>query len=159
MDGLSVLSVAANVAQFIEFTCSLLTKSKEIYTSAHGAPIQQVEMEAAIKRLIELSERIKTAPPRKRGSIAQDQVLTSICQGCITISIQLLAKLNKLKIEDGVKHRGYKSFRQALKSVWARGSIDEMAARLDAFRREMNAHVLVSLRCVEAKSTPSCDPR
>jgi hypothetical protein len=69
MDGLSALSVAASVAQFIEFTCSLVTKSKEIYTSAHGASVQQVEMEAAIKRLVELSERIKTAPPRNRGSI------------------------------------------------------------------------------------------
>jgi SMC interacting uncharacterized protein involved in chromosome segregation len=149
MDGLSALSVAASVVQFIEFSSSLVTKSKEIYTSAHGAPIQQVEMEAAIKRLVELSEKIKTAPPRNRESIAQDQALTSICQGCITVSNQLLGKLKKLKVEDGVKHRGYKSFRQALKSVWAKASIDEMAARLNAFRREMDAHVLVSLRWVD----------
>jgi hypothetical protein len=148
MDGLSALSVAASVAQFIEFTYSLVTKSKEIYTSAHGAPLQQVEMEAAIKRLIELSERIKTAPLQKSGLVVQDQALASICQGCTTISNQLLAKLNKLKIEDGEKHRGYRSFRQALKSVWAKGSIDEMAARLKAFRSEMDSHVLVSLRYV-----------
>jgi hypothetical protein len=68
------------------------------------------------------------------------------------MSNQLLAKLNKLKVEDGQKHRGYKSFRQALKSVWAKGSIDEMAARLNAFRREMDAHILVSLRCVRGTS-------
>jgi hypothetical protein len=159
MDGLSALSVAASVAQFIEFSCSLVTKSKEIYTSAHGTPLQQVEMEAAVKRLIELSERIKTAPSRNRGSIAQDQALTSICQGCATISNQLLAKLNKLKLQDSVKHRGYKSFRQALKSVWAKGSIDEMAARLIAFRREMDAYVLVSLRCVDTHPTTGRSPR
>jgi hypothetical protein len=136
-----------------------LRKSKEIYTSAHGAPLQQVEMESAIKRLIELSERIKAAPLPNRDSTAQDEALPSICQGCITVSNQLFAKLNKLKIEDGTQHRRYKSFCQALKSVWAKGPIDEMAARLYAFRREMDAHVLVSLRFVEAKFTPSSDPR
>jgi hypothetical protein len=135
-----------------------VTKSKEIYTSAHGAPVQQVEMEAAIKRLIELSERIKTFPQQTGLFIAEDQALASICQGCITMSNQLLAKLNKLKIEDGTQHRRYKSFRQALKSVCAKRSIDDMAARLNAFQREMDAHVLVSLRCVDAQSTTSSDP-
>jgi hypothetical protein len=43
MDGLSALSVAASVAQFIEFGHSIVSKSNEIYNSAHGASIQNVE--------------------------------------------------------------------------------------------------------------------
>jgi hypothetical protein len=39
MDGLSAFSVAASVAQLIEFGASLVLKSKEIYQSANGSPI------------------------------------------------------------------------------------------------------------------------
>lgn len=149
MDGLSALSVAASVTQFIEFGCSLVSKSKEIYRSANGASLQQVEAESAIKRLLELSGRIK-ASSRLETQIPpivwEDQALQAICDGCILVSNELLQKLEKLKVQDGQKFRRYKSFRQALKSVWSKGAVDDIVIRLDAFRKEMDAHVLVSLR-------------
>jgi hypothetical protein len=39
MDGLSALSLAAGIAQFIEFGSSLVSKSKEIYQSVNGLQI------------------------------------------------------------------------------------------------------------------------
>jgi hypothetical protein len=138
MDGLSALSVAASVAQFLEFGCSLVSKSKEIYRSAEGASSQQIEVEAATKRLVELSARIKAG--------AEDQTLQAVCDGCVSVSRTLLAKLEKLKVRDGQSLRKYKSFRQALKSVWSKGSLDDIAKRLKTYQNEMDAHVLVSLR-------------
>ncbi|KAE9374106.1 hypothetical protein N431DRAFT_371507, partial [Stipitochalara longipes BDJ] len=152
MDGLSALSVAASAAQFIEFSCSLVTKSKEIYNSTQGTLLQQVEIEDATRRLVELSERIKTSTNLQANpdsSIETDrtenQTLAAICKGCLAVSNQLLSKLQTLKVTDGQKHRGYKSFRQALKGVWSKGAIDNLAKRLSAFRDELDAHVLVSL--------------
>jgi hypothetical protein len=58
MDGLSALSVAASVAQFIEFGCSLVSKSKEIHKSAHGLTTVYVEAENATHRLLELNRRL-----------------------------------------------------------------------------------------------------
>jgi hypothetical protein len=139
MDRLSALSVAASVAQFLEFGCSLVSKSKEIYRSAEGASSQQIEVEAATKRLVELSARIKAG--------AEDQTLQAVCDGCVSVSQILLAKLEKLKVRDGGQSlRKYKSFRQALKSVWSKGSLDDIAKRLKTYQNEMDAHVLVSLR-------------
>jgi hypothetical protein len=60
MDGLSALSVAASVAQFLEFGCSLVSKSKEIYPSVDGALPRNISTEDATRRLIELSEVIKS---------------------------------------------------------------------------------------------------
>jgi hypothetical protein len=155
MDGLSALSVAASVAQFIEFGASLVSKSKEIYHSADGLPIQQLEAATAAKRLVILSERIKTARQleharteesfREDGS-ADEQALEAICDGCISVSKQLILKLEKLKVNDARKHRKFKSFRQALKSVWSKQAVDEIAGRLKAFQTELEAHTLVSLR-------------
>jgi hypothetical protein len=83
MGGLSALSAAASVAQFIEFGCSLITKSKEIYNSTHGALIRQVEIESATQRLVELSERIKTSAHLHTSPdpsiVADNQALSAIC--------------------------------------------------------------------------------
>jgi hypothetical protein len=152
MDGLSALSVAASVAQFIEFGCGLFTKSKEIYNSTHGALLPQVEIEFATKRLVELSGRIETSVSLQTGpnpsAIMEDRALRDICQACLSLSNQLLSKLNTLKVADGQRNRGYKSFRQALKSVWSKREIDDLAERLNVLRQDLDAHVLVSLRCV-----------
>lgn len=61
MDRLSVLSVAASVAQFIEFGVSLVSKSKEIYQSTNSMTIQQVEAVTAATRLTDLSQQIRNA--------------------------------------------------------------------------------------------------
>jgi hypothetical protein len=78
--------------------------------------------------------------------------LRAVCDGCISISSELLQKLEKLKVQDGEKFRKYKCFRQALQSVWSKGAIDEISDRLQAFRNEMDGHVLASIRCDKSQS-------
>ena len=150
MDGLSALSVAASVAQFLEFGCSLVSKSKEIYRSVEGTLPGNNSTEETTKRLIKLSEGIRSG--LALGSqdplliSKEDDTLRSICDGCIAASNTLLSKLEMLKVQDGQKMRSYKSVRQALKSVWSQKSLDELAERLQHFRTEMDGHVLLSLR-------------
>jgi len=152
MDGLSALSVAASVAQFIEFGSSLVSKSKEIYHSTNGLPTHHVEAAAAATRLANLSERIKISRqverPGTRDSSADERALEAICDGCITVSKDLTSKLEKLKVDDARKHRKHKSFRQALKSIWSKEAVNEIARRLRAFQTELDVHLLVSLRQV-----------
>jgi hypothetical protein len=150
MDGLSALSVAASIAQFIEFACSLVSKSREIYRSTHGSSIHHFESELATKRLVELSRTIKTSlhieTKAPSAFLVEEQALEAICNGCISASNELLSRFEKLKLRDGRKCRRYKSFRQALKSVWSKGAIDEIAKRLENYRKELDAHMLASLR-------------
>lgn len=115
MDGLSALGLAASVAQFIEFGCTLVSKSKEIYESGHGASKQHVESAAAAERLVELSEGIKATLEVERAAgiqpSAQQQSLEAICDGCISVAWELLARLDKLRVQDCQKRRRWKSFR------------------------------------------------
>jgi ribosomal protein L21 len=138
MDGLSALTVAASVAQSIEFGLDLVTKSKEIYKSANGASIKDEETEAATKRLVQLSDRLKTSANDQNttsGNLSpEDQALQTVCDQCIVVSDELLQKLNKLKVHDQGKLRRYKSFRQAIKSVCSKSAVDEMATRLRELR-------------------------
>jgi hypothetical protein len=150
MDGLSALSVAASVTQFIEFGCSLVSKSKEIYASREGASIRQIEMESATRRLVELSGRMKASAgleaQASRVLLAENVALDKICEGCTSLAQELICKLEKLRVQDGARHRKFKSFRQALKSVWSKGAVEGIARRLNAYQKELDAHILVGLR-------------
>jgi hypothetical protein len=46
----------------------------------------------------------------------------------------------------GDHHRKWKSFRQALKSVWNERELDSIVDRLSMFRQELEMHILVSLK-------------
>lgn len=63
------------------------------------------------------------------------QVLQAICQKCEELSIDLLLRLNKLQTGDN--HRKWKSFRQAIKSVYTKAGVDALAKRFTDFREEL----------------------
>jgi len=153
MDGLSALSIAASVVQFISFSCTLISKSKETYKSGQGAPARQLETEKAVSRLVELTEKLETSlhiktnsRKPKAGDSKDGKALQAICTGCVELSEELIRRLENLRVKDEGKHRAWRSFRQALKSVWQKADIDEAVNRLDGYRRELDSHILMSLR-------------
>jgi hypothetical protein len=81
--------------------------------------------------------------------------LQQICTECAAISAELLKHLPDLKVPKGQEHRKWKSFRHALKSVWSKSGVDEMARRLSVLREELDTHVLALLRQVHIPNRPS----
>jgi len=147
MDGLSALGVAASVAQFVEFGCGLVMKTREIYKSTHGTSIQYAELEIATNRLLALNLQLQASRQIKENwAEGKSQVLEDIHSDCTAISVDLLSRLNQLKIHEDHKHRRWNSFRQALKSVSSKAEIDVMAKKLRRHQKELNGHILMSLR-------------
>ncbi|PMD49010.1 hypothetical protein L207DRAFT_522323 [Hyaloscypha variabilis F] len=271
MDPWSALNIATSVAQFLEFGCSLVSSTSQIYKSAHGATVSQAETTFAARRLLELSERMKASlqeqsshndsveppkvprppppppttfepppfkpepfkpPPRDdstfnekigyaeileeekihnerveeaektykewlpvaekkhkerqeeaekkyyekqleefeevkkssaeklvfytdsmakyekqmevycRGKESQ-KTLCEICDKCVSLSKELLARLNKLRVQ-GPKHRKFQSILMALKSVWASEELCKFQRRLESHRRELSDHLLAA---------------
>ena len=61
--------------------------------------------------------------------------------------------LRKLRLEDrdvseSSTRRKFRSFREALRSVWSMHDIDKLKSRLAAFRDELEVHLVVSIRYV-----------
>jgi hypothetical protein len=83
-----------------------------------------------------------------RGSLADECALEAICEGCISVSKELITKIEKLRVGDGRRYRTFKGFRQALKIIWSKETVDEMAQRLKIFETELDAHPLLSLKRV-----------
>jgi len=72
--------------------------------------------------------------------------LGKLCKDCNQAASDLLAALERLKVETGTKNRSWKSFRAALKSIWTKEEIEALAQRLESYRRQLDTRILVSLR-------------
>jgi predicted RNase H-like nuclease (RuvC/YqgF family) len=149
MDPLSALGIAASVVQFVQFSGSLVSKSKQIYK--HGALLDHVECETATRRLTELSTDVESSLKdlEELGSLSHDaKTLKLICSNCAKLSEELISRLEKIQVNEKSKSRKWKSFRQALKSISTKDAVDSLARRIADCRDELNSHLIVSLRYV-----------
>jgi hypothetical protein len=149
LDPMSALSVAASAVQFVDFTRMIVCKSKDLYLSTDGVLQENKQTETVTMRLKELADSVgvlATPPLSNSGSSRTNSRLQKICMECGSISTELLQRLHQLKLPDQSKHRKWKSFRQALKSVWSKREIDNMAKKLSDLRAELDTEVLILLK-------------
>jgi hypothetical protein len=153
MEGFAALSIAANVTQFIEYGYRIVKKSREIYNSKDGVSAAQVDAESATVRLLDFSKRLQQSLSLEddfQGSLgnlaSEKQILESICNRCINLSNELLSQFKKLEVRKDEKHRKWKSFRSALKSVWSKEEIEVVARNLKSYQTELDRCLLDSLR-------------
>ena len=122
MDPLSALSVAASVVQFVDFGRKIVSKTNEIHNSSKGESIDNALTEATAKRLTILAKDLESSLQLEgHQDLPSDKTLYNICVSCIILGNQLTARFDKLRVHSDAKHRAWKSFRQALKSVWSKG--------------------------------------
>src|ERR1700683_780713 len=104
MDPLSALSVAAAVIQFVDYGAGIVSKGTQLYKSVDGALGENIELETASIRLQRLSSGVQGSLSQARqdstqGSPTQvDQDLETICKECVTVSQELVDKLETLKL-------------------------------------------------------------
>ncbi|TGO15950.1 hypothetical protein BTUL_0034g00740 [Botrytis tulipae] len=147
MDPVSAISLAAAIAQFIDYSCKIVCKSKEIYNSTSGLTTEHNRTETATLRLKELTQSIHLPPKRTNsGSSVVHSRLQIITQECKIVSDTLINRLNQLKVPNQSQYPKWKSFRMALKSVWSKHEIDEFALRLRDLRKELDTELLLLLR-------------
>ena len=142
--------------QFIQFGCSLVSKGQEIYDAEGGLLLEHVECESATNRLMELANRLRpsirevvTAKPNPgAGDPSAAQAIEDICDNCLAMSKELVALLDKFRIKEGGRHRKWRSFRHALKSVWSKGDLESIETRLRACQNELDSHLIANIRYI-----------
>ncbi|EPE34009.1 hypothetical protein GLAREA_07022 [Glarea lozoyensis ATCC 20868] len=149
-DPLTALGLAASIVQFISFTSSLISKASEISNTAQGATVEIIELKAIATNITTLNAEI-LPPSAPRGNDQQSrkaaksgELLHELCTGCEEVSKKLLDVLEKLECEGG--RSKWKSFRQALKTVWKESEIEALSKRLERYRGQIDTALLVSLR-------------
>ena len=149
LDPMSALSIAASAVQFVDFARMIVCKTKDLYLSTDGVLQENKQTETVTMRLKELAKSIRvpaTPPLSNSGSSLTNSRLQKICMECSSVSTELLERLHQLKVPDQSKDRKWKSFRQALKSVWSKREIDNMGKKLSDLRAELDTEVLIQLR-------------
>jgi hypothetical protein len=149
IDPLSALSIAGNVVQFTEFAGKLLSKTRKIYNSADGALVENLELEAVARNLMELSSKISGSfrrQPQDKQLTWEETSLRTLCDNCVSVAEELLALLEKLRVKG--KHGKWDSFRKAVKTVGSESELDGLSRRLEGYRRQLDTLLLASLRYV-----------
>jgi hypothetical protein len=75
-----------------------------------------------------------------------ERALEELAEKCNEIATTLLGRLDKLKVKKEERHRGWKSVRQALKSVWNKRELDDLARELSSYRDQLQFSILLSMK-------------
>lgn len=140
LDPITALGVAGNVIQIIDFSLKVTSKAREIHHSADGALNGNLALEAIATDLTAISAKLEDS--RRATTGCND--LDDLCRRVRETAKELLDALQGMKAS-GQHGRG-KSARKALKTIWGQRRVEEMKARLEDYRDEMQLRVLVSLR-------------
>ncbi|CZR62563.1 uncharacterized protein PAC_12460 [Phialocephala subalpina] len=139
MEILATIGLVGNIIQFVDFSAKLISKSAQLYQSSKGALEENIDIETATNRLILLNNKIKDS-----ATTAGDQSLESLCKSCSTVTIELLAALDKVKVRG--KQQKRESISKALQTIYGKEKINKLERQLAEFRQELNLHLTVDLR-------------
>lgn len=135
MDPVTALGIAAATVQFISFAGDVISKSREIYSSADGTLLAQNELDTITKSLRSLCAPLRQWDPAtemQRRANPTELRLKDLCRGCVKVADELEKALEKLKVH-GAHHRKWKSFRQALNSVKSDDEIERLRTSLGQY--------------------------
>ena len=146
MDPVNALGAAAAVVQFVSFSVNLVSKSREIHSSASGSSHRNTDLAIVETSLTARTRKIRDAilPGGVGPALSvDDEVILTLCNRCLEISKELQRGLKKAKVH-GARTR-WRSVRQALKSIWMRVDIEALRDRLVEVRSELDSHTTISL--------------
>lgn len=147
MDPITAIGIAGSIVQFVDFGLKVVSKGNHIYRSGDGTLSEDHDLEVLTRDLVLFNARMQCAlqPAEPVAGLSQtDQALKDLSATSKELAEKLLERLNMVKAQG--RFRRWKSFRQALKSVWSKTQIDEMARRLSLVKEQLQLRILVSLR-------------
>lgn len=135
MEGLAAVSLAGNILQFLDFVGTVVSKTREVYTSTTGGLREHEDIGIITKDLKGLNGRLQTST---------DPVLDKLCTRCSEVAEELLVALARLAVKG--KHNAYQSFRKTLKALWGKEKLRGLEDRLAGFRQELTLYIIVDMR-------------
>ena len=140
MDPVAALGLAGNIVQFVDFSCKVLQDTKNLYRSTTGASAENDILEVICHDLIDLDNAL-TAPSAP-GAIPDS--VRSLASTCKEVAAELLGILDKIRVRE--PRQKWKSFVQALRSVWKKEQIEELLKRMERLRNETQYRLQLMLR-------------
>ena len=153
MDPLTAFSLACNVIQVVDFSMKVVVKCREIYKD--GTSSGHKEIESMAKHLTDLFTDLDSAsavpnPGPMPRLYHDDQDLRNLAQQCSETAKELTAELQKLSIQGRPRKRDI--VRMTVKVVLKKSAIEDIARRLEQYRRTLDTRILINLRFVSLRA-------
>ncbi|KAH8649355.1 hypothetical protein BX600DRAFT_112802 [Xylariales sp. PMI_506] len=154
MDPLTALSIAAAVAQFVDYGTRVLKDTRELIKSAHGQTAQNIELRTIAQDISTFVHDIDSrSQSLATGYLApSEEVFLRLCYECRDLADELQASIKKLQAR-GTTRLEYaaNSFAVAVRGIWNTAKLKGLLKKLDHIRQQMMMAVLTFL-WGEAKS-------
>lgn len=163
MDGLSALSIAVAIAQFIDFGSKLISTSVSSYKSPNGIIGQLNDHKFVTEQLQGLVDRLTCSnEPIFEGGHKEEQEIRAICVECGRIATELLEEVKKISGNDSPNvskstkdkglHKKRNAIGQGLRYLWNEDRVNDLSIRLGIFRQELSPYV-VSVKVYNASAS------
>lgn len=128
-EAFAALSIAANIAQFVDYAKQLILSGKEIYNSLDGARDEHQALKVIIENIKNDTDEFQPASPSSHPS--NDEVrFRKLAAECEPVADKLLAILKDLEVPSGVRFRGLQTMRQTFRSAAKKKDIQDLQRRL-----------------------------
>jgi hypothetical protein len=148
-DPITIIGLAASVAQIVDVTGRLISKSCEIYQSAKGAFQENTDLELIITDLQMTNAKLAKIPLQFGNDDRldrDDRAIRQLCVGCNEVADELLGRFSLLRMgKDDKEARKLESVKYAWKFMRSKRGLDALAARVAAFREQLQTRIIVSL--------------
>ncbi|CAH0044479.1 unnamed protein product [Clonostachys solani] len=134
----SVVGLASNILQFVDFTSQLIGDGNKIYHSEEGSSTETIQIQQITRDLRKVADNLLT---RHKYPTDTDSQVTELARLCHAVAEQLLEVLQTLKIKNDTRRR-WRSFYQALNTVWKKEKIEALQATLNNFRAQLTLRII-----------------
>ena len=143
MEPYTALGLAGNILQFIEFTCKLLVQVDEIRQVGNSASV--IELFNVTRDFDLLAHKLEVTTNTSQPSCLSqdDQAILDMSRDCARIATQLSSKLTKITGRAGQSIR--RTVRQALRTIWSEGEIQDLTKRLGMYRDQLQFRMIVMM--------------
>jgi hypothetical protein len=123
------LSIAANIAQFVDYARKLISSGKEIYNSVDGARDEHQALRIIVEDIKNLSD--EATPADSNSQLLPDETaLRKLAAECEPLADTLLALLKDLEVPSDARFRGLHTVRQTIRSAAKKKDIQDLQRRL-----------------------------
>jgi hypothetical protein len=142
MEPLGAFALAVNIIQVIDFSAKLLREAHELYESSTGHTAEHVELHQVSQSLSHMCDSLSPTQ-HQNGGIPHG--ISEIAASAKVVAQELMALIDKLQLKHGAKSR-WRSFRQALTTLWKKDEIDRLQKRLKELRDQLQVILTTHIR-------------
>ncbi|KAL9069505.1 MAG: hypothetical protein Q9157_006129 [Trypethelium eluteriae] len=147
IDPITALGLVSNVLQVADYSVRLLSKANEIGRSVDGSIKENRDIEKCAKELILRNQQLSQSLTRNDSDSSDldndDVILARLGHDCNGGAMELIECLSSLRSYQG--RSAFKSVRQAIKTVYSREKVENMAKRMKSFQEQINSVLLQSM--------------